>query len=535
MNHRSLIFGAVTVAVAAMSTTAWGQRKPYDAQSTPDKSEGAAPEAQAPPPKSTAATKTNPATGEPETPVEPAAPPENPAQEKRPEKYDAETGTVEGTKFVFTPYGLGQGQVTHDSTQSFQHGQGNNPIARSGAPTFSQAGQAYNGQHGRLTMTARNTILGFRVKAPTWHSVTSSARFEGDFEGAPPSNPPGSSESGFLSGGPFHMRQAYILLETPVVDLLVGETQQLFGWGPIFYPNSVNNLGIPGMTFGREMQVKLSHVFRTSAVNLELAAGAFRPPQRDAEVPDLQAGIRFAIKGWKGIQNGNRLVPMQIAAAGTRRWFRVQGINPVTTNALEPREDRAYSANGAGISIDALIPIIPGSDPEHPGNTLTVVGEYAKGYGISDLYQSLNFGLPIQAVGNAVNYNSTDVDTGIVVFDQPVDATGTLQEGHLRPVNVQSFIVNVQYTLPWLDFVSLSGIYSYLASDNVDKLAIPLEVMPGSWTKTFLKQRYVEGSLHILVTPVTRFSFGYGNTLQTFVDGGHETNHRFVFKANYAF
>jgi hypothetical protein len=59
--------------------------------------------------------------------------------------------------------------------------------------------------------------------------------------------------------------------------------------------------------------------------------------------------------------------------------------------------------------------------------------------------------------------------------------------------------------------------------------------MPGSWSKTFLKQRYYEGSMHILVTPVARFSFGYGNTLQTFVDGGQETNHRFVFKANYAF
>src|SRR6266540_2465230 len=364
-----------------MSTTAWGQRKPYDAQSTPDKTEGAATEAQAGPPKSTAATKTNPATGEPAAPEEPAA------AEKRPEKYDPETGAVEGTKFVFTPYGLGQAQVTHDSTQSFQHGQGNNPIARSGAPTFSQAGQAYNGQHGRLTMSARNTILGFRVKAPTWHSVTASARFEGDFEGAPPANPPGSSESGFLSGGPFRMRQAYILLETPVVDLLVGQTQQLFGWGPIFYPSTVNNLGIPGMAFGREAQVKLSHVFKSSAFSLELAAGAFRPAQRDSEVPDAQAGIRLAINGWKGIQNGNKLVPMQIAAAGTRRWFRVQGINPVTTNALEPREDRAYTANGAGISIDALIPIIPGSDLEHPGNTLTVVGEFTKGYGISDLYQ----------------------------------------------------------------------------------------------------------------------------------------------------
>src|SRR5258705_3254104 len=103
VNHRSLILGTMTVAFAAImsSTTAWAD--------------------QARQPKSTAATKTNPATGEPaEVPAEPA-PPEQPTEEKRPEKYDPETGKVEGTKFVFTPYGLGQGQVTRDSTQSFQH------------------------------------------------------------------------------------------------------------------------------------------------------------------------------------------------------------------------------------------------------------------------------------------------------------------------------------------------------------------------------------------------------------------------------
>src|SRR5437660_12580488 len=100
---------------------------------------------------------------------------------------------------------------------------------------------------------------------------------------------------------------------------------------------------------------------------------------------------------------------------------------------------------------------------------------------------------------------------------------------------MQSFIVNLHYTLPCLDMVSLSGIYSYLSSDNVDKVANPLEVMVGSFSKSFLRQQYVEGSLHVFVTPVARFSFGYGNTLQTFVDGGHETNHRFVLKANYAF
>jgi len=134
---------------------------------------------------------------------------EQPTPEKpRPEKYDSETGTVEGTKFVLTPYGLGQGQVTHDSTQSFQHGQGNITIARSGASTFSQAAKRTMGSTAASRWTARNTILGFRVKAPTWHSITASARYEGDFEGAPPANPPAAARAASSRGGPFRMRQA---------------------------------------------------------------------------------------------------------------------------------------------------------------------------------------------------------------------------------------------------------------------------------------------------------------------------------------
>jgi hypothetical protein len=504
VNPRSPIFGAVTLALALVSTTAWGQKKPDDA-SAPDESESAATDDQR------------------------APAPENP------ETDDPEAGGGASTKFEFIPYGLGQGQVTYDSTQSFQHGQGNNSIRRSGAPTLSQAAQGYAGQHGRLTMTARNTILGFRVKTPTWHSLTTSARFEGDFEGAPASTPPDGSESGFLTGGPFRMRQAYVLLETPVVDLLVGQTQQLFGWGPLFYPHTVNNLGIPGMAFGREFQIKLSHVFGSSAFDFEVAAGAFRPAQRDSERPDVQGGIRLAIKGWQGIQNGKRLVPMQIAAVGTYRWFKVQGLNPVTTNAIEPRADRAYTTTGAGFSIDAIIPIIPASSADDPGNSLTLVGEFTRGSAISDLYQSLSFGLPQQPVSNAVATSSTNVDPGIVVFDQPLDAVGNLLNGTLRPVNVQSFLLNLQYTLPGADMVSISGIYSFLSSDNVDKVANPLEVQPGTFSRIFLKQQYIEGALHIYVTPPLRFSFGYANTLQTFVDGAQETNHRGVFKSSYAF
>ncbi len=432
-------------------------------------------------------------------------------------------------KFELTPYGLLQAQTTSDSTESFQHGQGNSAIVRS---------NSYAGQHGRLTMTPRNTIIGFRVKTPAWHSMVASARVEVDFEGSPPTNPPGnatvgSSEGAFITGGPVRMRQAYALLETPYVDFLAGQTQQLLGWGPIFYVNSTNNLGIPGHTFGREFQLKLSHTFKTSPIDLEIAAGAFRPPQRDSQIPDAQAGLRLAVNPWKGIQNGNKLVPMQVAVSGAMRSFRVQGTNLPTTTALAPRQDQSYTESGAGFAVDAFIPIIPADDAAKPGNTLSVVGEFAMGYGISDLYQTLNFGLPTQSLAlplNAMSYTAppnVNIDNGIVTFDP---------QGYLHAVNVQSYIVNVQYVLPGpVDMFGLSGIYSYLHSDNVDQLVAASQKMAGSNSKIFVKMQYLEGNLNIFVTPPLRFSFAYGNTLQTFLDGGQETNHRFIFKVNYSF
>jgi hypothetical protein len=458
----------------------------------------------------------------PEEQAEPAEPPK-PAHEPKPP-----------TKFELTPYGLLILETSHDSTQSFQSGQGNSAIQRSG----SAPGQPppYAGQHGRLTMTARPTILGFRVKAPKWHEIQTSGRVEFDFESATgATNPPGTafgdvsittSESSFLTGANFRMRQCYAKLESPYIDLLVGQTQQLMGWGPTFYPNAANNLGVPGHLFGREFQIRFSHEFKTPAINVEAAAGAFRPPQRDSEIPDGQAGLRFAINQWKGIVNGEKSLPAQIALSGTVRTFRVQGYILPASNT-PPSQASSYTENGAGAAVDVLLPIIPNDDPESPGNSLSVIAEAAQGYGISDQYLNLNFGLPTFTIQQSNGVGTpVDVDPGIVHFDP---------NGQLRALHVRSFMVNAQYVLPGLDNVNVSGIFSYLDSDNVDRLATVNQSQTGSFSKIFIKQRYYETALHWFATPAWRFSFSYANTLQTFLDGLQETNHRFIFKVDYAF
>jgi hypothetical protein len=510
VKHRSIALGVAALALTLVPATSWAQaqrKRPAPAVTAPQKPTKVAKDGEEVPEDQ----------AEPEPEPEPVKTPRPPA------------------RFELTPYGLLILENNWDSTESYQSGQGNGAIARSGAAP----GQPppYQGQNGRLSMTARNTILGFRVKAPRWHDIQTSARVEWDFaSNGVPTSPPGtsfgdvtlsSSESAYLTGAGFRMRQAYAKLESPVVDILVGQTQQLLGWGPLFYPNAANNLGVPGHLFGRESQIRFSHEFKTPAINVELAAGAFRPPQRDSAIPDGQAGIRLAINPLKAIVNGDKLVPATIAVSGTTRTFRVQGyILPAAMTP--PSQDRSYVANGAGVALDALVPIIPGDDPEKPGNTLTVLGEAAQGYGISDQYLNLTFGLPTFSIQQSNGTGTPiNIDPGIVDFDP---------NGVLRAIDVKSIMGNVQYVLPApLDNVGLSGIYSYLYSDNIDRIATVTQSQTGSYSKIFVKQRYLEAALHVFVTPAWRFSVSYCNTMQTFLDGLPETNIRIVLKVDYAF
>jgi hypothetical protein len=82
------------------------------------------------------------------------------------------------------------------------------------------------------------------------------------------------------------MRHAYLAVENEYVDVLYGQTDDVFGWQ-----------NTPSSTF-RHVQLRLSRSFggydpeatvQSSAVGLDVAAAALRPVQRDSQVPDAQA------------------------------------------------------------------------------------------------------------------------------------------------------------------------------------------------------------------------------------------------------
>ena len=420
------------------------------------------------------------------------------------------------SKFKTSIIGFVEVDAMHDSTQSYQDGASNAPLARS---------STYAGQHGRFQFTARNTQLGVKLEAPEFAGVRASSVCKGDFFGNQPANPQSSgvTENNFLSSPTFRMLHCYFKAETEYVDILAGLTYYLFGQQNSFFPTSVAFLGLPGMIFSRAPQVRLSHTFKSAPVNFLVAVAADRPPQRDSELPDGEAALRLMFNGWKGAHTpgalGTTVDPLSIGVSGVVRSFRV--------NELAPVPVASRTEHGAGISVDALVPIIPTNKVEDRGNTLLLTANFVTGYGINDLYLGLNGGLKQQnlpaAAGTPPYAAATpiDLDPGLAAYDP---------QGNLHAVDWQSYQIGLQYYFPGSGNVWASANFTYLHSDNIDRIA-----PTNGKAAVFNKQQYYDASLFWAMTPAVQFGIQYGNVKQTFLDGGEETNHHVQFAAYYNF
>jgi len=300
-------------------------------------------------------------------------------------KPDAAAGPgVVSSKWSTTIYGFAEFDLMHDTTQSFSDSPGNGLIVR---PDVNRL--AYN--NGRTQTTVRNSRVGVRMSAPASHGMTSAGLIEMDFMG---NQPAGISDGSFVNNGTLRVRAAYAKVESDYVDLLAGQSYFLFGEQPLFFPMSIWYFGLPNQAFGRTTQLRLSHLFKTPAVNVDLAASAQRPPQRDSEVPDFQGGLKLSLNGWTGPHTAGSgyaaVDPLTVSVSGAVRHFRV--------NEFAAAPSRTHKANGAGISLDALIPVIPAASTKDKANAVTLTGSFVTGQGIGDLIGGLSGGASFPAL-----------------------------------------------------------------------------------------------------------------------------------------
>ena len=402
-----------------------------------------------------------------------------------------------GTEF----YGFVELDAILDNTQSLNDLQGNGSIARPGPNGYAAA-------HHRVQFSPRNSRLGFRLSAPEYNGIRASALLEMDFFGNQPPIYTNITEAAFFQNPTFRIRHFMLKAETDYVDVMIGQFWELFGWQSYYHPNSVNLQGLPGQVYSRSPQIRLSHTFKSEAVNFEIAAAAVRPPQRDSGLPDGQAGLRFFLNGWKGFHTaggtGTALDALSLGVSGIVRKFQLP-VYSATPGVAD------VSTSGSGVSIDGLIPIIPASATDHK-NALTLNANYVRGSGINDMYTGLTGGL--SGVGNVAvpgggTYPYTSIDSGLVAFDK---------NGNLQAIEWTTWLVGLQYYLPTDFNLWLNVVYSRAQSYNAS--------LYGGATTVWKNQEYVEGDIFVDLTKAFRLAVGYMYTRQEYADGVVAENQR---------
>ncbi len=477
----------------------------------------AQPNADQPPVPPTPPTDPTPPTPPAESPppvIVPVAPmpPEHHDEDKKKEDKKKEDKPVLHSKFDATLYGFVEVDSIFDSTQGLNDLAGNAAIARP---------NTYTGDHGQTMFGARNSRIGIKLAAPVEDDIKASAQLEMDFLG---NQAAGISEQSFWQNAPFRFRHMNVKLETPVVDVLIGQTWQLFGWQSMFHPNTVAIQGVPGQVYSRSPQIRLSKTFKSDDLQVDVAVAASRPPQRASATPDGQAGVKLTYNGRKAYHTagstGTALDGLAIGASVVGRRFAVDEFSAAPHSQVVRK--------GYGLSLDALIPII-GATKDHHENALTLTGSFTTGAGIADLYQSLSGGVGNPALANpdmttpAPAY-TPNVDNGLVLFYPDATAAGGFS---LHPIQWTAELVGLQYYLPPSGKVWVSANYAHMHSDNAH--------LYGGAAKVWDTENWADGCLFVDLTSAVRLGGEFAWTSQKFVDGVKATDYRGQFSAFFIF
>lgn len=409
-----------------------------------------------------------------------------------------EANTLVVGKWATTLYGFVEADSIVDSTQSFNDLAGNGAVARTGTYAYS---------HGRVQFGARNSRLGLRMKAPEFDGIRMSGVIETDFLGNQSLGyaTGQATENQYYTSPLLRMRHLYLKAETPIVDVLMGQTWELFGWQSMYQANTVEIQGVPGEIYSRTPQIRISKTIKTDPVTIEIAVAAMRPPQRNSAAPEGQAGLRLALNGWTGVQTvgstGTSIQPASIAVTGDLRHIEVPWLQAAPTG-------NAGKTATAG-AVDAFLPIVPGSK-DKMGNSLSLNGEFASGYGTADLYTGLTGGVTWPALPGGAAWPQ-DVDNGIATYSST---------GALTYIQWTSYMLGAQYYFPGANGKAwISGNYSHMDSSNTGTL------FPKS-TKVRSSEDWWDVNLFGDITPAWRLGLEYAQFLDHYIDGNAPTNHR---------
>jgi hypothetical protein len=436
---------------------------------------------------------------------EPAAPPA-PAPKSWFERAPLTATVGQGPgRWSATLYGFIEADFMFDTTRSYGDAMGRSLVARD---------DTYDGRTGRTQFSMRNTRLGLGFEAPAWGAIKPSAVLEVDFFGHQ-GEPPEASEQNYFVNPTLRLRHAYVKLANPYVDVLVGQTYDVFGWQNMFSPCSVQFLGLPNQLFSRNPQIRLSRTFNADGLlSVDVALAAVRPAQRDSEIPDANGGVRFSLNSWKGITTpgavGTTALPLSIGLSGTYRQFKANAFAP-------PPVQGSNSVSGWGLSADILLPIIPAKDAFDRSNRLTLVGSFVTGTGIADLL-TVDGGATFTPLPNPTQASppleyESNTDPGLVTFD--------LRTTLLHTIDWQAFRVGLQYYLPG-GRVLFSANFTQAHSGNLSKLYMKGGAEIEQLVRLADTSRYADANLFWDVTPSVRVGLSGQYTTVTYLEDNQQ-------------
>jgi len=418
-------------------------------------------------------------------------------------------------KFKLTLYGFAEVDYIFDTTQSYGDSMGPSIVART---------DTHAGNSSRSQFSMRNSRLGFAFESPVMGSVRPTAVLEGDFFGYQRA----TSEGTFFNSPTYRVRHAYVRLQTPYIDFLMGQSYDLFGWQNYSYPCTLEFLGLPNQLFSRNPQLRLSHLFNAGGVlGVDVAASAGRPVQRDSQVPDGSAGLRLVLNNWKGITTpgnvGTVAQPASIGVSGIVREFRVNAFAP-------PPVRNSNSATGWGMSVDAFLPVIPAAHDGDRSNRLTFTASFVKGAGIADLITSGGNAkfptLPNPAQATPAPAYEANLDPGLVTFDA---------NGIVHIINWTAFRAGLQYYLPPTGRLIFAANFTQAHSDNMSKLYLAGGSRIELLSTTVDTSRYVDANLLWDATPALRLGLSGQYTEVEYLDGNKPHNIRMMGQSVYQF
>ncbi len=415
--------------------------------------------------------------------------------------------------------GFAELDAISDSTRSITEIPGNTPIAR---PT------ATNGQVGRMQFSVRNSRLGFAVTAPEFDGWKTRSLIEMDFFGfdLAPSSSGYNSESAYYGSPTLRIRHAYMAGEKDGWKVLAGQTWSILGWQPYYFVPTTEVAPIPAELFSRNAQV---HVMKTmgdaNGTQWQAIVGAMRPPQRDAGLPGVEAGIRLADNSRKGALTNvttmnDSTQAMSIAVSAAARRISI----PSNASQTTPNGDRT-NFNSTAVAADFLLPIIASADGKQTGNNFVIGGDFTMGRGYGDEFNAYtdSQASPISAlaVANTATGN-TNLDAGIGGYDS---------NGLFQLIKLQTFSVFGQYHFSQESRTWISGGYSALSSSNANNIANLATASSVGYNRQTASYANI---MHNLTTNL-RVAFEYSYIQTTYTDTIQNHNNRYQLSSYFFF